>query len=78
MRMQQIVIQATEDLTNDQETKKRIEERTQKMEEARQFNEHMQPPEGFDCVKEIFADDNAGTDPKARDKYKRTPLHLAA
>ena len=41
MRMQQIVIQATEDLNNDQETKKRIEERTQKMEEAGQFNEHM-------------------------------------
>ena len=27
------------------------------MEEAGQFNEHLQPSEGFDCIKQIFASD---------------------
>ena len=57
MKMQQIIIEATEDLINDQEAKRMIKERTQKMEEAGQFNEHMQLPEGFDCIKQIFDGD---------------------
>lgn len=61
MKMQQIIIEATEDLINDQEAKRMIKERTQKMEEAGQFNEHMQPPEGFDCIKQIFDGDANAT-----------------
>lgn len=57
MKMQQIIIEGTEDLINDQEAKRMIKQRTQKMEEAGQFNEHMQPPEGFDCIKQIFDGD---------------------
>ena len=57
MKMQQIIIQATEDLINDQDAKQRIKGRVQEMEESGQFNEHLQPPEGFDCIKQIFAGD---------------------
>ena len=54
MKMQQIIIQATEDLINGQEAKRMIKQRTQKMGGAGQFNEHLQPPEGFDRIKQIF------------------------
>ena len=47
MKMQQIIIQTTEDLINDQDAKRMIKQRTQKMGGAGQFNEHLQPPEGF-------------------------------
>ena len=61
MKMQQIIIEATEDLINDQEAKLMIKKRTQKMEEAGQFNGHMQLPEGFDCIKQIFDGDANAT-----------------
>ncbi|MDE2797710.1 MAG: MbcA/ParS/Xre antitoxin family protein [Gemmatimonadota bacterium] len=57
MKMQQIIIQTTEDLINDQDAKQRIKQRTQKMGGAGQFNEHLQPPEGFDRIKQIFDGD---------------------
>ena len=57
MKMQQIIIQATEDLINDQDAKRRIKQRTQKMGGAGQFNEHLQPLEGFDRIKQIFDGD---------------------
>ena len=34
-----------------------IKQRNQKMGGAGQFNEHLQPPEGFDRIKQIFAGD---------------------
>ena len=59
MKMQQIIIQATEDLINDQDAKQRIKGCAQEMEESGQFNEHLQPPEGLDLITQRFGDADA-------------------
>ena len=59
MEMQEIAIKGTENLIEDQETERRIEERLQMRKEAGQFNEHRQPPNGFDRISQIFGDNDA-------------------